>query len=97
LVQKEVEHEVSVSDEFVYNYKHLFRLSRGQFWFGFAFSNPREHEVQTLFQIVVGSISVRVRVLQSDEFVYHNKHQFRLLRGQFRFGFAFFPIQGNMR
>ena len=30
-----------------------------------------------------------VRDLQSDEFVYHNKHQFRLLRGQFRFEFAF--------
>ena len=34
-----------------------------------------------------------VRVLQSDELVYHNKHRFRLLRGQFRFGFVFFNLR----
>jgi len=50
---------------------------------------------QTLDQIVAGSFPVRVRVPQSDEFVYHNTYWFWLLWGAFRFGFALF--QSNLK
>jgi len=63
--------------------KHLFRLLRTQFWFGFAFFNPREHEKpvsdefvyhkQTPVLIVAGSILVWVRVLFLSFFLYFRR------------------------